>query len=448
MAHLCAVLRQITDAGLKLKPEKCHFMCQEVNYLGQVITPKGLLPNPKLVDAVKDFPLPTNLRETQQFLGLASYYRRFIPKFAEITRPLHLLTRKEVSFEWTAACQTSFDRLKSLLVQLPMLTYPDFSKGFTIETDASIRGLGAVLCQLQDDGRLHPVSSASRALSKAEGNYAITKLETLAVIWAVSHFHHLIYGHCVTVVTDHSAVKAVLGTPSPSAKHARWWDKVYGCGAKSIEIVYQSGRENSSADALSRNPHLPAPDEGIGEGEVQVSAIRSQTTISELLTGDTDRTVQAPDDFGQEQRKDPHLRDLMCYLTDGTLPEDATVARTVVAQAPQFTLSEGILYLPDTSQKDSLRVVIPDHLKEGLLKEYHAGRMAGHFSERRLYRALERRWWWQGMYSDCVQHAKNCPQCVVVGGTVRVRRPPLQLIPVDRLFQIVGVDVMELPRMT
>ena len=97
------------------------------------------------------------------------------------------------------------------------------------------KGWGAVLSKRQEDGKLHPVSYANRALSKAEENYAITELETLAVVWAISHFHHLVYGHNVTVVTDHSAVKAVLNTPSPSAKHARWWDRVYGCGAKSID---------------------------------------------------------------------------------------------------------------------------------------------------------------------------------------------------------------------
>ena len=170
---------------------------------------------------------------------MASYYRRFIPKFAHVARPLHQLTKKNTTFHWTAVCQSAFDHLRSLLVQSPVLAYPDFSKDFTLETDACVKGLGAVLAQCYEDGRLHPVSYASRALSKAEENYAVTELETLAVVWAVSHFHHPIYGHNVKVVTDHSAVRAVLCTLSPSAKHARWWNKVYGCGAQNIEIIYR-----------------------------------------------------------------------------------------------------------------------------------------------------------------------------------------------------------------
>ena len=96
-----------------------------------------------------------------------------------------------------------------------------------METDASLEELVAVLSQLQNDNRLHPVAHVSRSLSGAERRYAITELETLAVVWAISHFHAYLYGHDVTVYTDHSAVKAVLETPSPSAKHARWWSKVY-----------------------------------------------------------------------------------------------------------------------------------------------------------------------------------------------------------------------------
>ena len=242
LMHLHLVLERIGQVGLKLKPAKCHLVRQEVEYLGHVITPHGLLPNPKLIEAVRDFAVPTCVKETGQFLGLASYYRRFVPQFAKIARPLYLLTRKNVSFEWTTSCQTAFDQLKCFLIQSPILAYPDFSKEFTVESDASIKGLGAVLSQTQEDGKLHPVSYASRALSRVEENYAITELETLAVVWALTHFHHLVYGHHVTVVTDHTAVKAVLGTSNPSGKFARWWNKVYGCGAKKVDIVYRPGQ--------------------------------------------------------------------------------------------------------------------------------------------------------------------------------------------------------------
>ena len=147
---------------------------------------------------------------------------------------------------------------------------PPHRRDFVLETDASVQGIGAVLSQRQDDQRLHPIAYASRDLSPVERQYGITELETLAVVWAISHFHHYLYGNSVTVFTDHTAVKAVLETANPTAKHARWWTRVYRRGVK---IVYHPGRENSIADALSRHPLLPAAAIGLAENEMQVSRV-------------------------------------------------------------------------------------------------------------------------------------------------------------------------------
>ena len=146
----------------------------------------------------------------------------------------------------------------------PVLVYPRFGEPFTLETDASILGLGAVLSQKQSDRCLHAVAYASRALNSAEENYGVTELETLAVVWGITHFHSYLYGGDVTVITEHSTVKPVLEAPNPTGKHARWWTRVYGRGIKSITIIYQAGRDNAAADALSRSPVFLAPTEGIG----------------------------------------------------------------------------------------------------------------------------------------------------------------------------------------
>ena len=119
-----------------------------------------------------------------------------------------------------------------------------------LETDASIEGLGAVLSQMQQDGYQHPIAFASRALSPSERNYSITELETLAVVWALSHFHYYRYNQCVTVYTDHSAVKAVLETPNPAAKHARWWMKVYGQGVRELKNQLSSGEDEQECGCI------------------------------------------------------------------------------------------------------------------------------------------------------------------------------------------------------
>lgn len=135
---------------------------------------------------------------------------------------------------------------------------------------------------------MHPVAFASCSLTAAERNYSISELETLAVVWAISHFHAYLYGQKVTVFTDHAAVKPILETLNPSGKHARWWTKVFASGIREINITYRPGKQNSVADALSWCPTDAAPDVGICEGEAQVATVTSQTgtkisTIESLL---------------------------------------------------------------------------------------------------------------------------------------------------------------------
>ena len=226
--HLRMVYERIREASLKLNPMKCKFVCDEVDYLGHLVTPAGLKPNNQNLDAVKHFPVPTNLRQLRQFLGLTSHYRRFIMNYSRIAYLLYALTKKGACFLWTADCEAAFESLRSKLLTTPVLAYPNFDKDFILETDASKQGLGAILSQYQTDNQLHPVAYASRSVSSAEANYAITDLETLAVVWAIIHFRYHLYGHAVTIITDHAAVKAILGTPNLTGKHARWWSKVYG----------------------------------------------------------------------------------------------------------------------------------------------------------------------------------------------------------------------------
>ena len=270
LEHLRQVIQRLLEAGLKLKPGKCHFAKKEVQYLGHVITPWGVKTNPKLVEAVQEFPAPEDVKGLRRFLGMTSYYRKFISNFAKLAEPLHRLTRKEVDFVWSPECQEVFTTLKKKLTESPILAYPAFDKESVLETDASIKGLGAVLSQRQDDNRLHPIAYASRALNNAQKNYGITELETLAVVWSITHFHPYLYGHSVTILTDHSAVKSVLGAPTLSGKHARWWTRVYGRGIKEIEIQFRSKRENVVADSLSRCPTGQPPAKGEAEDEFQV----------------------------------------------------------------------------------------------------------------------------------------------------------------------------------
>lgn len=406
-----------------------------------------------------------------------------------------------------------------------MLAYPCFQQDFVLETDASIDGIGAVLGQYQDDKNLHPVSYASRALSRSERNYRITEFETLAVVWAISHFRHFLYGKLVTVFTDHTVVKAVLETPNPTGKHARWWNKVYGCGVREVRIVYRAGKENRNADALSRSPVSPAPQTDMAEEEVQIASVCvtqeddlesnaqpkfcGDSRASELAAEDEElgfdlqnlfehndsdeegvallpptgsnsslspqpfddkppvecQYITTPDNnsnssreerenshgghsqnsFAMEQRKDTELWEILDYLECGALPDDASRARKIVLQGSQFAVIDGILYFIDPKQKNLRRVAVPEHLRQQILTGGHSSPYSGHFSGQCLYNTLTTRWWWEGMFSDAKKFAKSCPECAIVMGSGRVNRPPLHPIPVSRPFQILGIEVMDLP---
>ena len=442
LKHLQAVLERLKQAGLKLKPQKCHFIRKEVEYLGHILTPNGLKTNPRLVEAVLNFPEPKCVQQVRQFLGLSSFYRRFIPNFAKIAQPLHTLTRKGMEFSWHDTCQEAFTNLKHVLTQAPILSYPLLDHPYILETDASIQGLGAILSQEQD-GRIHPVAYASRSLSPQERNYGITELETLAVVWAISHFKSYLYGHSVTVYTDHSAIKAILETPSPTGKHARWWTKVYGSGVKQVHIVHRSGKTNTNADALSRNP-LPLTQDVCSDNEdVQVAAVRSEP-ISTLLTK-PQLSQKKETSIAAEQRKDPYLAQVILFLEKNFLPEDTNMARKIANQSKQFALIENILYFLDSRHGYRKRVAVPRHLQRQVIQEHHRGNMGGHFAVNKLYKMLASHWWWEGMYTDVHEEVKSCPECAIVSGGSK-SKPPLHPIPVQRPFQIIGVDIMELPK--
>ena len=333
------------------------------------------------------------------------------------------------------------------------MAYPEFSKDFVLETDTSYVGLGAVLSQLQDDGKLHPLSYASCALTAPKKNYSVTELETLAVVWAIGHYSAYLYGHNVKIYTDHSAVKAELGATNLSGKHARWWTKVYANSLRSVDIVYCSGKENTNADALSRTPQSQ-PDRTALPEEVtiheEVLAVQSKVsqpfkTITELLEDSpvAETHLLPRYDLAQEQRKDSSLAPLIQYLTDGTLPQEASTSKLVVAKAPSFALLEKILYHVDIKQHQRKQAVVPMHLREKIMHEYHQGMMSGHFLGPRLYRTISRTWWWEWMFTDIIEFCNRCPQCHIAIGTGKALKPPLHPIPV---FQIVGIDIMELPK--
>ena len=291
VVHLQQVLSRLHRAGLRLKARKCLFLRKEVPYLGHVVTQQGIKPDSAKTEKMKSYLVPTDVSQVRQFLGLASYYRRFVPGFSGIASPLHSLLKKDAVFTWTIECESAFSQLKQALVQAPILAYPEFSSPHPFILEA----------QQQDDGKVHPIAFGSRSLTEAESNYAITELETLGLVWAAKLFRPYILGHRCIVFTDHAACTSLLAAKNPSSKLVRW---AMAIQELDLDIRHRSGKSNHVADALSTNP-------------VDVSRVLMFESVLVALSTESEESalpMTAEQDIGELQRQDAHLSQIFQYL--------------------------------------------------------------------------------------------------------------------------------------
>ena len=199
------IFSRLQQANLKLKPSKCVLFQKKVNFLGHVVSEEGIATDPNKISAIEKWPTPRNAKEVRSFLGLCSYYRRFVEGFANLARPLYRLTDKGKKFEWLPDCENAFKTLKNALISAPILGYPVPNDKFVLDTDASDDATGAVLSQVQN-GREVVIAYLGKSLNIHEQNYSVTRKELLAEVNALKSFHHFIYGQPVLLRTDNAAV--------------------------------------------------------------------------------------------------------------------------------------------------------------------------------------------------------------------------------------------------
>ena len=224
LQHPRKVFNCLLQAGLILKLPKCQFGLNKVHYLGHIIGNGELLPDPQKLEAVKGFRRPETKSEVNSFIGLTSYYRKFVPDFATIATPLTNLLKKRQPERvlWTQECEQAFQNLKTKLIKPPILKVPEVNKQFSVHSDASDVGLGAVLNQIGEDGEEHPVAYASRKLKPRETRYSTIEKECLAAVWALKFFEHYLYGQPFTLVTDHRPLTWLKNMKNSNQRLTRW----------------------------------------------------------------------------------------------------------------------------------------------------------------------------------------------------------------------------------
>ena len=248
LERLAEVFQRLTAAGLKLKPQKCTLFAEQVQYLGHVVSQNGISTDDSKVQRVQEWPRPQHKTDVRAFLGTCGYYRRFIPRYSEVSRSLSQLCSKDSRFQWDEECELAFNKLKAHLVTAPILAYPDYAREFILDTDASQVGTGAVLSQIHG-GQERVVSYYSKMYSSEESNYCVTRQELLAIIKAVRHFRPQLYGRRFLVRTDHASLVWLLQNPAPTGQLARWLETL---SEYNFRIQHRKGRKHNNADGLSR----------------------------------------------------------------------------------------------------------------------------------------------------------------------------------------------------
>ena len=252
--NLELVLNALNKAGLKVQLDKSEFLKKEIEFLGYIIANDGIKPNFKKTEAISKYPEPRCIKELRSFLGMMSYYRRFVKDFAKISKPLTNLLRGERNpasnkkIKLNIEEQQCFEKLKKILTSSDILIYPDYTKPFVLTTDASDYAIGAVLSQ-GEIGKDKPIHFASRTLSRTEEKYSVPEKEMLAIFWALQTFRNYLYGAKFKILTDHQPLTFALSPKNTNAKLKRW--KAY-LEEHDYEILYKPGKTNTVADALSR----------------------------------------------------------------------------------------------------------------------------------------------------------------------------------------------------
>ena len=224
--HLGIVLQTLRENQLFAKLSKCDFWLKEVSFLGHIVSTEGIRVDSVKIEAIVNWQPPRNVTEIRSFLGLAGYYRRFLQGFSVIASSLTRLLRKGVKFEWDDKCQSSFERLKKILVEAPVLIQPTSGRDYTMYSDASRIDLGCVLMQ---DGKV--VAYASTQLNPHEQNYPTHDLELAVVVFALKIWRHYLYGEKCRIFTDHKSLKYLLTQKDLNLRQRRWLEllKDYDC---------------------------------------------------------------------------------------------------------------------------------------------------------------------------------------------------------------------------
>ena len=377
--NLLAVLDRCKEIGLTLNPRKFKFKCKMVPFFGNVVSDQGILPDPKKVQSIKNWPNPKSPKELQSFLGAVNYLSKFIPELSSLRSPLQGLVKKDSEYLWTGTHEQAFQRIKSAVCESTLLSYYDKTKPIFIEVDASGQGLGAVLLQgsvsseelkqaSQTDGKylkfrnkLKPIAFASKSLSEAEQRYSNIERELLGVVWAIQHFNHYTFANKINIISDHKPLQPLFSgksLTSCSPRTARLLLKVID---RDVRFFYQQGPSIHLSDPLSRLSSHNTQDGNKEEVQGLKVNICDITSVKNVTL----------DQFKEHTASDEDFKLLKMYVMHGW----PSAQQDCIEQLRSyFTFKEEISFIDGLLFKGN-RLIVPKALRNKTLQVLHRSHM-------------------------------------------------------------------------
>ena len=411
--HLLETVEKARKEGLKFHPDKCCIKKQQVEYFGRIVTPNGIEPCPRKVAAITSLAAPTDKTELQSLLGSINFMAVFIPNLTSKTQLMRSLLKKNIHFIWTSDMQQELDNVKRAIASAVQLVHYDPSKPAVIETDASLKGLGAVLIQ---DSK--PVRFISKALTTAEVNYSNIERELLAILFACEKLHNYTFGRKVTVHTDHKPLTAIFNKPVSLAP-ARLQRMLLRLSKYDLDIKYVGSRSVLLADTLSRLVNT--------EGAKPVKGL--DVTIAQIIK--VEGTLLKS--FQEETRADTALRDLQHHIVYGwpnSIQDLSDHIRPFWCFRDELTVMDGLVMKGN-------RIVVPANMRESTLQRLHDAHQGLTSTLHRARRTV----YWPKIQDDIENMIRKCDECQIHGNK-SPRRPERQLS-ATRPMEIIGMDLLE-----
>ena len=397
LEHLERVLAVLGSAGLQIALPKCKFLQNSISYLGHEVDGFSVRPLSANIDPVLSWVRPKNPKQIKQILGAASYYRKFIERFAERTHHLRSLLKKGAKFLWSEDCEKEFSQIKTALTSKPILQHFRPELRTQLKTDASMNAIAAILVQFDDRGE-HVVAYASQALSAQQQKWSAIERECFAVVWGMKHFDVYLDGQQFELVVDNHALCKLFSLKNPSPKLTGWMLQVQD---RKFEIKFRPGSQHCDVDCLSRH-----------------GFVQSCSSVAMFVSGEEIGLAQV----GEKNSWDHSLRSRLEEV-------DGLWSLRKGGESPLI--------------KDLILVYVPECLRNKLIQTAHDDALSGHFGVNKVWMKLKNKYYWPGMRGDIAKYVGSCVACQARAHSNRKPYGYLQNIVVSQIFHVVAIDFVE-----